>query len=344
MSGNNRRREQRVKRRPGKSGKGRRIFLAAAAAVMLAGSVSGCSGKISSLVSEGMGTEGFSDAQMMLVVASERNRCQKIYTDQIWDIAVDDAGTTFQTYLLAEIQKFLKELRVMNLLADERQISLSAREKEQLNALADSYYESMSEADRAYTGASRDDVYTMYEAYHRANRLVDALTQNVNLEVSDSEARVITVQEASFAQESEAQAFWRRVTEDGIDFQAAVKESSLDGTAEKSVGRGERQKAYEDAVFALESGQISPVFQDGERWYVVKCVNDYDENATLERKQKMALERKNQAFRQIYDSFAENHQVESNGGFWERLSLKDGAESETDDFFEQYRQVMDGEN
>ena len=267
---------------------------------MLAGGVSGCNGKISSIVSESMGTEGFSDAQMMLIVASERNRCQKIYTDQIWDTVVDDAGTTFQTYLLEEIQKFLRELKVMNLLADERQIALSAREKEELNALADSYYESMSDADRAYTGATRDDVYTMYEAYHRANRLVDALTQNVNLEVSDSEARVITVSEASFSQESEAQAFLNRVTEDGVDFATAVKENSLEGSAEKSVGRGERSKAYEDAVFALESGQISPVFQDGDLWYVVKCVNDYDENATLDRKQKMALDRKN-AFAEIED-------------------------------------------
>ena len=311
---------------------------------MLAGGVSGCNGKISSIVSESMGTEGFSDAQMMLIVASERNRCQKIYTDQIWDTVVDDAGTTFQTYLLEEIQKFLRELKVMNLLADERQIALSAREKEELNALADSYYESMSDADRAYTGATRDDVYTMYEAYHRANRLVDALTQNVNLEVSDSEARVITVCEASFSQESEAQAFLNRVTEDGVDFSTAVKERNLEGRAEKSVGHGERSKAYEDAVFALESGQISPVFQDGDLWYVVKCVNDYDENATLDRKQKMALDRKNQAFRQIYDSFAKEHQVESNGSFWEKLSLKEGTDSQTDNFFEQYRQMMDGEN
>ena len=319
------------------------MFLAVAAAVMLAGNVSGCSGKISSLVSEGRGAEGFSDAQMMLVVASERNRCQKIYTDQIWDTAVDDAGTTFQTYLLEEIQKFLKELKVMNLLADERQISLSAREKEQLNVLADSYYESMSEADRAYTGATRDDVYTMYEAYHRANRLVDALTQDVNLEVSDSEARVITVQEMTFSQESEAQTFHSRVTGEGVDFSAAAKEVSTDGATEKSVGRGERSKAYEDVVFVLENGQISEVFQDGEFWYVVKCVNDYDETATLERKQKMALERKNQAFRQIYDSFAQDHQIESGGSFWEKLSLKDGNESETDDFFERYRQAMNGD-
>lgn len=327
-----------------RAGTRKRILLAVAVAVMLAGGVSGCNGKISSIVSESMGTEGFSDAQMMLIVASERNRCQKIYTDQIWDTVVDDAGTTFQTYLLEEIQKFLRELKVMNLLADERQIALSAREKEELNALADSYYESMSDADRAYTGATRDDVYTMYEAYHRANRLVDALTQNVNLEVSDSEARVITVCEASFSQESEAQAFLNRVTEDGVDFSTAVKESNLEGSAEKSVGHGERSKAYEDAVFALESGQISPVFQDGDLWYVVKCVNDYDENATLDRKQKMALDRKNQAFRQIYDSFAKEHQVESNGSFWEKLSLKEGTDSQTDNFFEQYRQMMDGEN
>ena len=106
------------------------------------------------------------------------------------------------------------------------------------------------------------------------------------------------------------------------------------------MGRSERAKAYEDVVFALESGQISSVIEDGGAWYIVKCINDYDEEATLERKQKLALQRKNQAFREIYDVFAAEHPVEIRGSIWDDISLTDGAASTTTGFFEMYQDFM----
>ena len=139
-------------------------------------------------------TSGFSDAQTMLIITTEANRYRTVYTDQIWQVEVGD-GQSFQTYLLEQIRTFLKEIKIMNLLADERGIQLTGQEKEQLRQLSSEFYQSLTEADRACTGAGEEDVYVMYEAYHRANRLVDEVTKNVDLEISDSEARVIKVQE-----------------------------------------------------------------------------------------------------------------------------------------------------
>ena len=42
---------------------------------------------------------------------------------------------------------------------------------------------------------TRDVVESLYEDYWKAERLVETLTESVNLEVSDSEAKVITVDE-----------------------------------------------------------------------------------------------------------------------------------------------------
>ena len=265
-------------------------------------------------------TSGFPDAQAMLIITTEANRYRTVYTDQIWQVQVGEEES-FQLYLLEQIRTFLKEVKTMNLLADERGIQLTGQEKEQLRQLSSEFYQSLTEADRECIGASEEDVYAMYEAYHRANRLVDEVTKNVDLEISDSEARVMKIQELCLETEESAQEAFQQLSEEGTNFSSVARAIREEGYKEESVGRGERSAAYEAAVFSLEDGQLSQPFADGDSWYLVKCVDSYDEDATLERKERLALQRKNQAFRRIYDTFAGEHPVEIQGSIWENLNL-----------------------
>ena len=73
---------------------------------------------------------------------------------------------------------------------------------------------------------------------------------------------------------------------------------------------------------------------------MVKCVSDFDEDATLERKNNLALQRKNQAFRSIYDSYEAEHKVEIDGAIWNKVSLSAGADCTTSNFFERYHEMM----
>lgn len=270
-------------------------------------------------------TSGFPDAQAMLIITTEANRYRTVYTDQIWQVQVGEEES-FQLYLLEQIRTFLKEVKTMNLLADERGIQLTGQEKEQLRQLSSEFYQSLTEADRECIGASEEDVYAMYEAYHRANRLVDEVTKNVDLEISDSEARVMKVQELCLETEESAQAAFHQLSEEGTNFSSVARAIREEGYKEESVGRGERSAAYETAVFSLEDGQLSQPFADGDSWYLVKCVDSYDEDATLERKERLALQRKNQAFRRIYDTFAGEHPVEIQGSIWGKCGFnRDGT-------------------
>ena len=284
-------------------------------------------------------TSGFPDAQAMLIITTEANRYRTVYTDQIWQVQVGEEES-FQLYLLEQIRTFLKEVKTMNLLADERGIQLTGQEKEQLRQLSSEFYQSLTEADRECIGASEEDVYAMYEAYHRANRLVDEVTKNVDLEISDSEARVMKIQELCLETEESAQEAFQQLSEEGTNFSSVARAIREEGYKEESVGRGERSAAYEAAVFSLEDGQLSQPFADGDSWYLVKCVDSYDEDATLERKERLALQRKNQAFRRIYDTFAGEHPVEIQGSIWENVNLTEMGQSTTVDFFERYREYM----
>ncbi len=314
--------------------------MAFAMILAFAAGISGCGGGLP-IVSEVRSEDGYTDAQMMLIIATESNRYRRIYTDQIWNVEVQRDGTDFETYLLGEIRTFLREVRTMNLLAGEQEIRLTSQEKEQLKGLSEEFYESLTPEDKAYTRVNRDEVYDLYEEYHLANRLVEEVTKDVNLEISDSEARVITVEEICVKDEAQAQELYGQVTAEGADFASIARRVSGEETIRKSVGRSERPLSYEEPVFALAEGQISPVFQDGEDWYIVKCIDEYDEISTQERKEKLALQRKNQAFRGIYDAFVQEHPVEIGGDIWEKISLADNEGSTTTDFFERYEKVMD---
>lgn len=316
----------------------RKMLLAAA----VAGSVffaAACGGGLP-IMTDGKEEEGYTEAQAMLIVATEKNRYRDVYTDQIWQVQVDDEGNEFQSYLLDEIRGFLNELRITSLLAAERGVTLDAEEEAALGELADRFYEGMTEADRAYTGAGREDVLTMYREYHLANKLVDELTRDADLEISDSEAKVITVQEIILDDPETADAVWEQAGEEDADFQSVARAAMERPAAELSIGRGERPEAYEREVFSLEDGQISPVIAVDGQYYIVKCVNAFDEEATLARKEVLSLARKQQAFQGIYEAFAAEHPAETGGDFWEKISFAEGADSTTTDFFELYREMM----
>lgn len=292
------------------------------------------------ITSEIQTAEGYTDAQIMLIAATEKNRYSEVYTDRIWQIPVDEEGTTFQEYLLREVRSFLEEVKLINLLADQEGILLTGQEQERLRELSEDYYDSLTEADRNYTNITLEEIYGLYTEYYRAGRMVDELTESVDLEISDSEAKVIVVQELRVTDSNEAQDIHTRVMADGVDFSVVARAVSEDREVEKQVGRGERSQEYEEAVFSLATEEISPIIRDGESFYIVKCIDDYDEEATLERKQKLALQRKNLAFHRIYDGFIAEHSVNLGGEIWERISFSEEEKSTTTGFFEWYEDYM----
>ena len=53
---------------------------------------------------------------------------------------------------------------------------------------------------------------------------------------------------------------------------------------------------YEKTAFSMASGEVSPVVEDGGKYYILRCENDYDEAATRVRKEQMIREKRSAAF------------------------------------------------
>ncbi len=278
--------------------------------------------------------------EIMLVVATERNRYEQIYTSQIWDIAVVEDGTTFQEYLLEQIKQFMVDLKRIGAMAQEYGITLDNGEMEQLRRLAQDYYSQLTEADKAYTGAGSDDVLNLYQEYYLACKTVDVLTKNADLEISDNEAKVVEVSQIVLDNEFNAREVWQAVRSEGADFDAIARANSTEEQIRREIVRGELSAGMEEAVFAMNQGEISEIMEDNGRFYLFYCHNPYDQEATLARKEEMMLLRKDSVFHEYYDAFLEDNLVTVSGRVWQDVSFVTQENTTTTNLIELYQEYF----
>ncbi len=285
---------------------------------------------------------GYTTSQMKVIAVTERNRYEQVYTDEIWDAVMED-GDTFDTYLLNQVRAFLENMKTMTLLARDQEITLSSGELDRVRRVARNYYSDLSRNEIEYLGISEEDVVTLYEDYHTANRVVEILTEGLDLEVSDSEAKVITVRQFATADRVLAETVYGRLMGESSDFSVVVREVTGVSPEERKLWRGEESEAVEEAAFGLVTGEISPVVEAEGRYYIIQCVNDYEMDATRERKAQIYKERKNWAFQQIYSQFENEHRVSIPDEQWSEITFEGGDDVLTSNFFDLYQEEFGGQ-
>lgn len=310
-----------------------------AAVVLAAAVVCGCGVK-ETLLSGRKSEREYGKAETMVIVTTERLRYEELYTDKIWDTVVDESGTTFEETLLSQIHDFLKELKTMSRMADEEKVTLSGKERELAKQAAAQYMKELKNAGES-SEIDKDVVESLYEDYWKTEKLVETLTGSVNLEVSDSEAKVITVDEIVLSDKDKADEALKKVQMEGTDFMTVAKEVSEDQEIEKKISRGLRPEAYEKAAYALATGETSDVIEADGKYYILRCVNDYDEAATKVRKEEMVREKRNEVFYETYSEYAAKVYLAKDDSLWKNLSITDGERTSAD-FFEIFETICKG--
>lgn len=308
------------------------VWRAGAAACLAAVVLSGCSVE-EVLTSVSKGEKEYGHAETMMILSTELLRYEEVYTEDVWSAVVDDHGTDFETVLLSQIHDFMIELKTMSNMAEEHGIELTSREKDLVKEAASRYFEALGSSQAEVFGLELETVNGLYTDYWTAEKLVESLTDDMNLEVSDSEAKVITVAQIELSDMEEATQVWEKVSADGADFIAIAKEVSEDEEVKKQIHYGFMDKEYEQAAFGLEEGEISDVVVDSGKYYVLKCIDDYDEEATRIHKEVMIQEKKNEAFHSSYQAYKAENPLSGDSELWEGLSVAECPKVNAD-FFE----------
>lgn len=201
-------------------------------------------------------------------------------------------------------------------------------------------------------GATEEIVENLYREYAMADKVYRLIIQDINPEISDDEARKITVQQIFFAtastdmdgnlkpySESSIQKAYEKACEvramavDGEhDFTELASKYSDDSEITYSFGKGEAESAYEEAAFNLATDEVSQVIQCERGYYIIKCTNTLDREETDANKLKIVEERKREVFGQEYDSFVNTLVRQLNDKLWDEITLITDEQVTTDNF------------
>lgn len=305
--------------------------------------------------------ESCSLSEIMVYLTTTQNQYEEVYGEEIWKVSLD--GVTLEENVKETVLARIAQVKTMYLLAQDRGITLDEQENAQVHAAVKEYYGSLSKAEKDAMNLSEGTVEKLYLEYALAQKVYESLIRDINPEISDDEARTITVQHI----------FWRTYTVDGAgkridfsdesrravyekacevremaasgeyDFAELASRYSEDADFTLSFGKGEFEGAFEDAAFDLQTGEISEVVESESGYHIIKCISTFNREETDANKLKIVEQRRKEAFGQEYDAFVETLARNLNQPLWDKVELLRDAEVTTDNFFDIYEKYFPSE-
>lgn len=256
--------------------------------------------------------------EAMIYLMDYQNQYEGAYGVKMWEH--DFGGVTLEEYVKETIVSQLAAMKAVTLLAKEYEVKLSDAEKEQSKKAAEEYFGALSQEEREYMGVSREDAERLYQDHVLSRKVYREITKDVNTEVSDDEARIITVQQIRLDSLESARNVVERLA-DGKEFATLASVYSKDGQVTYTFGRGEKNAVYEEAAFDLEKDEVSEIIETEDGFYILKCIENFDREATEENKITLVEKRRDEIFGQVYEELVANTPSEFQDRLWEKVHL-----------------------
>lgn len=305
-----------------------------------------------------IGSHSCNRAEFMVYLTNTQNQYENVYGSEIWNVTHN--GMTLEENIMETVLAKIAQIKSMYLLAEDKGILLSEEEELLLEQAAEAYFTSLSEREVQAMGITRETIHTLYREYAFAEKVYEQIIGEVNPEISDDEARTITVehilvktytmdsagQRVAFSGERKqrayvtAQEIWNLATNGENDFATLAGQYSEDRTVRYSFGKGEVDKAFEEAAFKLATEEISGIVETDAGYEIIKCISTFDRAQTDANKIKIVEKRKNEAFGAQYDAFVATLARSLNEELWTGISMIADAQVNTDDFFAVYHEYM----
>lgn len=308
-----------------------------------------------------IGDEVCTVPEMMVYLTNTQNQYEDVYGSEVWDISVD--GVTLEENVKETVLAKLAQIKAMYLLAQDREVILDETEENKVEQAAAEYYGSLNETEKELMGVKADIIEQLYREYALADKVYRYIIQDVNPEISDDEARTITVQHillrtyttdgagnrVDYTDELRQSVYARALeirqeaAEGESDFVDLASRYSEDSSITLSFGKGETDPVFEETAFALETGEVSEVVETEAGYHIIKCISTFDREQTDLNKTAIVEERRRAVFGQEYDVFVETLARQLNTKRWDQITLLRDDRVVTASFFEVYAKYFPGQ-
>lgn len=297
--------------------------------------------------------------EIMVYLVTMQNQYETMYGAEIWQTKMGDL--TLSESVKETILANLAQVKAMNLLAEKYQVCLSTEELEKIDLASGEYYESLNDTEIEVLGVTKETIRQMYEEYALSQKVYHYIIKDINPEISDDEARTITVDyiylktyemdgtgtRIPYSDEKKQEVYEKAkeiltmAREEDSDFKDLVLMYSDGDKGTYSFGKGETEPAFEEAAFQLATGEISEIIETESGYHIMKCLSTFDKEQTSTNKKKIVEEKREEVFQEEYDAFAKNLTKDLNTTLWKSVQLVQNENVTTQDFFLVYEKYME---
>ncbi|MEG1458064.1 MAG: peptidyl-prolyl cis-trans isomerase [Acetivibrio sp.] len=256
----------------------------------------------------------------------------------IWDYKLE--GKTFETYAKEEIQNLLIQIKILKQEAKKQEILLTEDEQEEARACGVDYLGNVSKEDKKTYGLTLESLTRIYGENILANKMFEISTNDVNTNISDDEVKQITIQyimvmtkgmdqnnirvnmteEEKKKAKSKAKKLWKEAKET-TDFLSLAESNTDAKDAEIAFSKKDAPEDLKETVFQLKNGELSPLIEGENGYYIVYCVNDDDEDATAQKKEELIEERQRASFEKKFAKWSGEYEIVSSTTLWNKIKL-----------------------
>jgi len=290
--------------------------------------------------------------EMMVYLTTIQNQYEDVYGPELWTQSHD--GESLEKRVKDMVLAKIAQVKVMNLMAESYGLTLNSKETDAVKRASETFFAGLNDREKEVLNVTEADIVNFYSEYALADKVYEYVIRDINPEISDDEARTISVQailiktytldargnRLEYSERTVKEAAERaRLAHDlavaGEDsFEALSAKYNEGDETTYTFKRGEMEETMEDVAFSLDKDQISDVFETSEGYMILKCVSDFDIDETQLNKVEILKARKEAVFDETYDEFLEGLTKTLNEKLYDSIIMIHDPEVTTKNFFD----------
>ncbi|MBO4289647.1 MAG: peptidylprolyl isomerase [Lachnospiraceae bacterium] len=262
---------------------------------------------------------------------SQKQQYETAFGSSIWK--VEYQGRTFEQTLKDNFRTHIALMFTSFCLAKYEGLTLSAEEEKTLREAANACFDQLDAEDVRILQVSSADTEEALRMYLMAKKIYRQTAGSVELDLSEDETRVISLQEIRISTEGlegvekdqkltlAAEAL--NMLEKGEEFTKVAEKYSDTGAGIYSASRETLTNAETKAAFALATDEYSPVVTLSNAYVIFYCVDSFDKAASEMRRMELLQDMVDQGYKEKINRFLGGHPLIWNEANWNAIEIAD---------------------
>lgn len=282
--------------------------------------------------------------EAMLYLQAAKQEYESAYGGEIWQYMLNADGTTLGEWVKNQTLEQIIYVKIVCAQAKRLGIELDSEEKNRVAERTEEYMGKAEYGTLALYGIARKDVERVYADTMLAQKIYDSVTLNVDTDISNAEAAqkhlqslmlknyhedemgnhsALTVQELIAALDR-FDSLYKEAQETKDFYSLAYANTEDKQYLDVMVGEGDLPEAF-SAAYNLGEGEAMQIRTDS-GYYIFYCVSEYDEDATIAKKEELIALRQEEEFKKLYEDWRGEAKIEMNEVLWKAIGFDLEAE------------------